>query len=69
MPSFFNDTDSPGTASSAVDAAVSAVRNPRVHKMSQFAGSDCLIQLPNTSLYVDRSYLDKGRGLLSVEEG
>lgn len=34
---------------------------------SQFAGTDTVLQLPNTSIFVQSE--DKGKGLLSIEEG
>ena len=34
---------------------------------SQFAGTDTILQLPNTSIFVQSE--DKGKGLLSIEEG
>ena len=36
--------------------------------MSQFAGNDCVLQVPETSLYVEQAYQSRGKGLLSIEE-
>ena len=37
--------------------------------MSQFAGNNnCLLQIPNTSLYVEKTFQERGTGILSIEE-